>query len=219
MSDRSGRDASGRPIVAELGRAETAEEAYERKQGARVARRANQTAFNLVVALIASLAIVAFLVIVVVRPDQQSALRPVDWKAAAEQAQGSTSARILVPDLGKGWVSNRAEYDARPADDVPTWSVGWITPDKQYAAMDQGIRGTDGWVVDVLDQKRATGGTRIAGREWTVYDHRDDDDPGNLAYALETTIGRSRVVLSGTASNAEFRELAAAVSESAGSGS
>ena len=55
-------------IVAELGRPETAEETAQRKAENSRKHRANQTALNLVGATVASLAIVAFLVIVVVRP-------------------------------------------------------------------------------------------------------------------------------------------------------
>ena len=52
-------------IVAELGRPETPEETAARKAENSRKRRANQTAFNLIVATIASLGIVLFLVVVV----------------------------------------------------------------------------------------------------------------------------------------------------------
>lgn len=198
-------------IVAELGRAETEQETVERKLAARRQRRANQTSFNLVVALIASLAIVAFLVVVVVRPDQQSLVKPVDWRATATRAQGDATVRLVRPALPGGWTANRAEYTAASADGVSTWAVGFVTPQKQYAAFIQGIGGTDAWVVDQLARKRATGSTTIAGVTWTVYDHREEANPGNLAYALEAPLDGSRVLLSGTASDAEFRRLAAAI--------
>jgi hypothetical protein len=51
----------------------------------------------------------------------------------------------------------------------------------------------------------------IGEREWQVYDRRDADDPGNLAYILTTVSGDSTIVLGGTASAAEFEVLAAAV--------
>src|SRR5690606_28187846 len=69
-------DETGRPIVAELGRAETPQETAERKAAASATRRTNQTALNLFIAVLASLAIVAFLVMVVVRPDQGSLVPP-----------------------------------------------------------------------------------------------------------------------------------------------
>ena len=60
-------------IVAELGRPETPEETAARKAENSRKRRANQTAFNLIVATIASLGIVLFLVVVVVRPNPEPA--------------------------------------------------------------------------------------------------------------------------------------------------
>ena len=71
MSPRStGVDEEGRPIVAELGRAETPGETAERKAAASATRRSGQTALNLFIAVLASLGVVAFVVVVVVRPDQ-----------------------------------------------------------------------------------------------------------------------------------------------------
>src|SRR5690606_1488524 len=63
------RDEQGRPIVAELGRAETPAETAARAAASRAQRRRNQTPLNLVLALAASFAVVLFLVLVVVRPD------------------------------------------------------------------------------------------------------------------------------------------------------
>ncbi|WFR68334.1 hypothetical protein P9139_08975 [Curtobacterium flaccumfaciens] len=80
-------DADGRPIVAELGRPETPEETWARKDAARTARRQHQTAFNLVIALIASLGIVLFLVAVVVRPNTSVVDRAVDYRHVASQAK------------------------------------------------------------------------------------------------------------------------------------
>ncbi|WIB12001.1 DUF4245 family protein [Curtobacterium sp. MCPF17_052] len=104
---------TGRPIVAELGRPETAEETWARKDTARRARREHQTAFNLVLALIASLGIVLFLVAVVVRPDQ-AVDRSVDYRQVAQQADVS-GAQLLVPDLPSSYTSNHAEYQSGSA--------------------------------------------------------------------------------------------------------
>ena len=75
-------DANGRPIVAELGRPETAEETWARKDAARTARRQHQTAFNLVIALIASLGIVLFLGVVRLQePPPYPSLADAGWLA------------------------------------------------------------------------------------------------------------------------------------------
>jgi hypothetical protein len=201
---------TGRPIVAELGRPETAEETWARKDTARRARREHQTAFNLVLALIASLGIVLFLVAVVVRPDQ-AVDRAVDYRQVAQHADVS-GAELLVPDLPSAYTSNHAEYQSGSARGVATWTIGLLTPDEQYIGMHQGIDANDTWVADQLEQKSATGSRTIAGTKWTVYDRRDEGKgAGNNAYALVTTSGKDTVVLAGTADDRSFRTVATAV--------
>ena len=68
------------------------------------------------------------------------------------------------------------------------------------------------WVSAQLQQKTTTGEASFGGYRWQVYDHRTADHPGNLAYALVTTVGDSTVVLAGTASDAEFATLATEIS-------
>ena len=203
---------TGRPIVAELGRPETAEETWARKDTARRARREHQTAFNLVLALIASLGIVLFLVAVVVRPDQ-AVDRSVDYRQVAQQADVS-GAELLVPDLPSSYTSNNAEYQSGSARGVAVWTIGLLTPDDQYIGMHQGIDANDTWVADQLDQKQATGSRTIAGTKWTVYDRRDEGKgAGNNRYALVTTSGKDTVVLAGTADQKSFTTVATAVGE------
>ncbi|WP_439693952.1 DUF4245 domain-containing protein [Curtobacterium sp. SP.BCo] len=206
-------DADGRPIVAELGRPETAEETWARKDAARTARRQHQTAFNLVIALIASLGIVLFLVAVVVRPDSTVVDRAVDYQKVASQAK-VPGVTLAAPDLPDTFSSNRADYKDKTADGVSVWTVGLITPDKQYIGLQQGIKANESWVSNQLDQRAATGSRTIDGTKWTVYDRRAEGDAaGNHAYSLVSTFGSNTIVLSGTADQSSFRTVATAVSE------
>jgi hypothetical protein len=203
-------DESGRPIVAELGRAETAQEIADRRAASRLAHRTNQTTLNLVIALGASLLVVFLIVIVVVRPDQGGAPKTVDWTAVANDAQQSVSIRLAVPTLPSSWTANRAEiYDAKSASDgIANWQVGFLTPSTQYIGLTQGFDANVSWVAAQLSNKSTTGTASYGGDTWQVYDHRTAANPGNLAYALVTTIGKSTIVLAGTGSNAEFATLA-----------
>jgi len=205
-------DPDGRPIVAELGRPETPEETWARKDAARRSRREHQTAFNLVLALIASLGIVLFLVLVVVRPDQ-TVDRSVDYQQIASQAK-VPGVELAAPDLPKGFSSNRADFQDGSSDQVRVWTVGLVTPDRQYIGLQQGIDANASWVSNQLDQEPATGDRTIAGTKWTVYDRRDEGkDAGNHAYSLVTTIDRNTIVLSGTADDDSFTTVAKAVTE------
>ncbi|SBN62549.1 Protein of unknown function (DUF4245) [Curtobacterium sp. 9128] len=203
---------TGRPVVAELGRPETAEETWARKDSARRARRQHQTAFNLVLALIASLGIVVFLVAVVARPDG-AVDRSVDYQQVAAQAD-VPGVTLAAPELPDSYSANRADYKDKAADGVDVWTVGFLTPDKQYVGLQQGIDANPTWVANQLDQHAATGSRSIGGTKWTVYDRRaEGKDAGNQAYSLVATFGQNTVVLAGTADDASFRKIAAGVAK------
>lgn len=195
------------PIVAELGRAETAGETADRKAETTRRHRAGQTTRNLVGATLASLAIVAGLVAVVPRPSPPPA-DPIDIVAIAAQAQPTASVPLIVPLL-PGWDVNDAHFETRAQ--VPTWYVGFVTPATQFIAFNQGIGANATWQDGLLAGAQRTGSTTIDGRTWDVYDRRTARDPGNLAYAMASTSDGSTVVLHGTAPTEEFEALAAAV--------
>jgi len=214
IRDQPTHDEQGRPIVAELGRAETPDEIADRKAAASAAHRNNQTVLNLVIALAASLLVVFVIVVVVVRPDQAGPPKSVDWAAVANDAQQSVSTKLVVPRLPKTWSANRAELvDAASASDgIASWQIGFLTPSTQYIGLVQGIKADATWVSSQLQQKKSTGDVTFGGYRWQVYDHRTADHPGNLAYALVTTVGDSTVVLAGTGSDSEFATLATEIS-------
>ena len=220
MSAPEGRPSADRPpvsppplrpprVVAELGRPETPEETAARKAESSRRHRSNQTLRNLVLALLASLAIVLFLVLVVVRPDGATR-QPVDYRSIAAQTQPTVTTRLAAPALPKGWTANDATIQTG-SDGIVFWSIGFITPDAQYIGLVQGIAANPSWTADQLQRARSTGATSIAGTDWTVYDRRSVDNPGNFAYSLATTVGDSTLALHGSASTKEFGVLAAAV--------
>lgn len=196
-------------IVAELGRPETPEETAARKAENSRKHRANQTLRNLIWSLVASVGLMLLLVIVVVRPDQP-AREPVDYAQIAAQAQPGIDEPLAVPAVPEKWTSNSAEL-GEAQDGVSTWYIGFLTPSTQFIALSQGIDANPTWLVTLLDQHLATGVETIEGREWTVYDARDSDDPGNLAYAMVTEAGDSIYVVYGTADDNEFRTFAGSV--------
>lgn len=192
-------------VVAELGRPETPDETAERRAVASRARRQNQTLLNLIFALVASLAVVAVIILVVVRPDA-APREPVDFRTIATESDAS--APLAVPDLSPDWKSNSAIYDAEASDGVANWYVGFITPQQQFIGMRQGIDANPTWLSNQLAGVASTGSMTVDGVTWDVYDRRDTKDPGNLAYAMSTVGTRSTWVIYGTAPESEFTELA-----------
>ncbi|HEV7949607.1 MAG TPA: DUF4245 domain-containing protein [Glaciihabitans sp.] len=197
------------PIRADLGRPETPEETAARKaENSRNYRQA-KTPNNLVVALVASLAIVLLTVLVVVRPDQPAA-GPVDYALVADQAQPGVTTTLAVPTLPAEWAANNATLEPA-ADESFTWKIGFVTPQNQYLALEQGINTTPGWFAGFLGGAQPTGSVTIDGITWDVYDQRDSDDPGNFAYSLATTVADSDYLLHGTAEDSEFGLFASAL--------
>jgi Protein of unknown function (DUF4245) len=207
---------SGR-IVAELGRPETPEETAARKAENSRAHRANQTTRNLVLAILASLAIVLFLALVVVRPTA-SLVKSVNYRTVAAQAQKTVTDRLAVPNLPAGWHSNDAELKSDTGKTV-TWYVGLITPTQHFIAVEQGIATSDTWFGSLLGKAQPTGHVTISGVRWTIYNQRGASGTGNFPYSLAATIGASHVVLHGNAANSEFSELANAVAAQLGTSS
>ena len=196
-------------VVAELGRPETPDETAARKAENSRKHRANQTLRNLVLALLASLAVVLVLVLVVVRP-YGAPRQAVDYRADAANSQQQAGQTLAAPPLPTGWSANDDGLSTG-SDSVMAWSVGFITPSTQYIGLVQGIDANPTWVANELKNTRATGTTSIGGHDWSVHDRRTDQDPGNYAYALSTVIGSSSIVLHGTASRTEFEALATAI--------
>ena len=200
-------------IVAELGRPETPEETAARKAENSRKHRANQTLLNLVGATVASLAIVLFLVLVVVRP-APVAPDPIDYVTIAADAQSSVTEPLVAPTLPPGWSANAARFGTTA--EVPSWYVGFVTPSTQFIAFTQGIDANPTWQSAVLDNASESGSTTIDGIDWTVYDQRDAADPGNFAYSMAATVEGSTFLLHGTAPTDEFEILAASIAAEIG---
>jgi hypothetical protein len=204
-------------VVAELGRPETPEETAARKAENTRLHRANQTTRNLILALLASLAIVLFTVLLVVRPDQTPPAY-VDYRSIAAEAQSGISTKLVAPKLSSAWKSNTAQL--RNGDQKsPIWSIGFITPKHQFIGLEEGLATTDAWYATLLGKAQPTGAITIGAIRWAIYDQTDANDPGNFAYSLAANVGTTRFVLHGTtpvsngkADNGEFKTLAQAIS-------
>ena len=202
-------------IVAELGRPETPDETFARKAENSRKHRANQTLFNLVVAIVASLGIVLFLVLVVVRPNDQTPVAA-DYQTIAADAQTNASEPLLAPTLPDDWYANSARLGITSS--VQTWYIGLITPTSpsaQFIALEQGIDANETWLSIVTDKALATGATTIDGIDWTIFDRRSSSNTGNYAYSMSAQIAGSTIVLHGTATDAEFELLAASLAAEA----
>lgn len=200
------------PIVAELGRPETAAETAERKATASADRRRHQTVNNLIYSLIATIGLVVVIVLMVPRV-QPSPATNVDYAKIAAQATGVEPDPLLTPTVPKGWTSNSAQLRQQTQDQVDEWYIGLITPSAQYIGVAQGFDANATWLASQVANTHPISTTVIDGLTWSIYDNRNSSsDVGNAQYALSTKHGSSTVVLYGTASNSDFVTLAKSVS-------
>lgn len=201
--------------VAGLGRPETPEETRERVAKARAERRARQTFPNLIWSMVASLGVVALLIFVVVRPDE-NLVPSVDWVEVAQTARAELPSEPIAPALPEGWSANRAEITSEPGTSQ-VWSVGLLSPDDAFVFVDQGFDADASWVAERTQAGQVTAEIALDGEEgsvvlWSEYDRRDVDPGGIYSYILVTNFDGFTVVVGGTA-EAAVLEVARAAGE------
>ncbi|MCS5734238.1 DUF4245 domain-containing protein [Herbiconiux daphne] len=203
-------------VVAELGRPETPEETAARKAEQSRLYRDRKTLRNLLYALLVCVALVAAIIFIVPRNDS-SMLQDVDYRQVAASAQSSMPVPLAVPDLPEGWSSNAAELRTATTDDVTSWYIGLISPEKEYVGVTQALDANPSWVSQQVAEGIPSGATDIDGVRWTIYDNRSgasgNDDVGNVEYALTTEAGRSTYIVFGTAEAGEIEAVAASLSQ------
>lgn len=207
--------ASQRPprVVAELGRPETPEETAERKARDSKLYRQRKTLNNLILSLIVSLGMVAVIVLAVPRGDYQPD-RSVDVAAVAEAAQATASMPLAVPELGEGWKATQAEVRTSSAEKVTFWYVGYIAPDKQFAAFKEAVGANPTWVAAQLENRSATGVETRSGVEWTVYDYNTlTGDETNVRLGLTAEVDGITYIVYGTADSEHIWQLAEALAK------
>jgi len=174
-------------------------------------------ALALIGAVLGCLAIVAFLVLIVVRPDNVPPART-DWHAVAETAAADLGSQLLDPALPDGWTANFAEV--RQVADVPTWAIGFLSPTQGYVELEQGFASLgdaagstvgDAWLTAQIGDGEVTDSIVIEGLSWSIIDRRAEKDPGNDAFTMYTNLGDTVVALHGTGSDDDFRVVADAV--------
>lgn len=194
-------------VVAELGRPETPEETAARKAENSRKHRAKQTINNLVLSLVATLALVIVIVLIVPRSDKPIE-RDVDWSSMAAQLQPSAGVTLVDPELPAGWTSNSAQFSTDKAG-IDTWYIGLISPEKQFLGIHQGVNVDATWLSNLLDGNAPVSTVTVDGIEWDVYSNtKPVDERGLFHYALVTEAGPSTIVLRGEPSPEVFDAVA-----------
>ena len=186
-------------VAAHLGRPETPEETAARKAENSKNYRQSQSFKNLIVALVASLAIVAVVYFIVPRGEVDNAPQP-DVDAIASQVADQFERTVITPDAPEGWTKNIAEIEPGSPS---IWTVNFNSiPDAghAYVRVSQAFDATELWATQELRGTEPTGTVTAGGVEFTEYVVKDPSSTSNISYALGVQAGTDYVLLYGSAS-------------------
>lgn len=156
------------------------------------------------------LAVVLLIVLITIRVGGQS-IRVVDYRATLVQAKIGAPFVLQAPEgLASGWKATSVSFDPPARTGVPgvtVWHVGWVTPDSQYAGLEQ----TNGLATDAVESALSStpstaGSSVVGGVTWQRW-----VDQSGKRRALSSTQGQVTVVVDGTAGWAELELLAGAL--------
>jgi Protein of unknown function (DUF4245) len=151
------------------------------------------------------LAVVAAVVLLFARPHGRIE-RPVDLGGSVAQARAA-GLQVSAPRLPAGWRATSARFSPDTAEGLPTWHVGYLTPDQTYAGVDVTRGATPAWVAGVVGSDAEPSGAReVGGTTWQVL-----DPEGSTLKGLVRAQGDVTTVVSGRASARQLGVLAAAV--------
>lgn len=202
------------PIVAELGRAETAEEKIARKQEESRLYRSRKTVNNLVFSLLVCLAIMFAFVLFVPRGTGDYLTRNVNVAELAQQSRAGAGQQLAAPVVPSTWLAKQAEIRYEKSSLSTYWYIGYNTENEEYLSVSQGFNqnslpASQQWLVNRVESKKPTGQLELAGLKWTVYDHHTDSpDNSNVLYALVTELEQSTLVIGGTGTAEQIQHLA-----------
>ncbi|NUU23347.1 MAG: DUF4245 domain-containing protein [Streptomycetaceae bacterium] len=161
--------------------------------------------------MVFSLGVVGIVVVVLLvlgRHSEQDPVKPIDYSVKFQQASQVAPYPLLAPQgLPERWRATSAEYD--PDDPAATtWHIGFINPDQQYAAVEQGNGPSDPFVAEKGFDGKPVGSVDVAGEQWRSYD-------GPKYRSLVRVKDGVTTMVTGTATFEDLARLAAALRPSA----
>jgi hypothetical protein len=171
----------------------------------RARRRGFETTGDMVRSLLLVLVLVFVVVALTVRPHPDSEVRRFDYSGVFSQARDQAPYDVLAPiALPDTWVPTSARTTREGG--AVTWHVGFVTPDDNYAALEQSDGNPAAFVRQFSDGGDRAGSVVIGTATWR---RLEGGDPEPRALVLERD-GVTTVV-AGNAGWAELRELAASL--------
>ncbi|RKS80669.1 uncharacterized protein DUF4245 [Motilibacter peucedani] len=168
------------------------------------ARRGRGSVRDLVLSLLAVLAVVGVIVLASPR-EGGSPVHEIDYSSALADARRTASFAVVAPEgLPAGWRPTSTRTDRR--NGTTHWHIGFVTPKDAYASVEQSDRAPYAFVGEMTERGTTQGVLQIGGTAWvrtfsSLRDHR----------ALWNTTDGQTTVVGGTASWAELEQLTRAL--------
>lgn len=177
-------------------------------------RRAKQTVRNLIFSMLATLGVVALIVLGVPR-DDSNLIQKIDYASVASEAKASLAKEVLAPAIPVDWWSNAARLEKQLGLDV--WYLGFVTDDSQFIALRQAFAANSSWEADLLSGNALFDSQEISGLTWEIYPTTTPSNPpGTKELAMLYRGDSWTVVIYGTADQVDFELLAEAIANQVG---
>lgn len=167
--------------------------------------RGKQTVRDMVLSMAVISLIAGFIYLFVPHDSSQDPVKPVSYAVEVSTARRAAPYPVAAPvGLPEDWRATSVRYQAASKHGA-AWHLGFVTPDQEYAAVEQSDGDAKAFTSDVTHGARATSRTQhVAGETWTRYEGPKYD-------ALVLTRPGVTTVVTGTASFRQLAVLAAAL--------
>ncbi len=170
-----------------------------------VYRRLTSGVPGFAVAMLSCMVIVGLVILLTPNRDE-NAVRTVQYQGELSGLEAVAPYAVQAPEgLPATWYATSSRLTGKPGGPV-AWHLGFYTPQKQYAALEQSNEtpGGDGGFIDrMTSQGRPDGSTQIAGATWNKTFRKDKNQR-----SLVRSVPGVTLVVSGTASYDELAILA-----------
>ncbi|MEU5880279.1 DUF4245 domain-containing protein [Spirillospora sp. NPDC047279] len=159
------------------------------------------------VAMAACLLLVGVIYLITPRSDEE-VLPTTDYSSQLWAMTSDAPYTVWAPQgLPAGWRATSSRVHGLDGKGPVAWHLGFVTPSRQYAALEQSNEKASDYVPRMTNNRKAEGSLQVDGVTWTKY-HRKDKKANSLARTLP---GGVSIVVVGTAGYEELAVLAAAL--------
>jgi hypothetical protein len=171
-------------------------------------RRAKQTVRNLFWAILATVGVVALVVLGVPR-DDSSRLQTIDSTEVSQAAREDSGLPvILLESLPEGWVATQARWSAASAKGEADIFLGLVGPDNQYIGVTQVFEFEDAWFEEETNSLEKTGEYDFGNYNWSVLEASGSVNLDEVDPMWGLFINRDVVLITGSAKAESIQAIA-----------